>query len=123
MEPFWNYLDQFAALGQEFPLEKLISNLTFDVIGAAVMEVQLNAQHLDRSKQGELIRLFGDLFQTYSDDKNNLPWWLVPLTTMKRNQLARRIDTLVKGIIQQKYAELKEEAEGIRSRSIVALSF
>ncbi|KAI1208156.1 cytochrome P450 [Annulohypoxylon truncatum] len=123
MEPFWNYLDQFATSGEEFSLEKLISNLTFDVIGAAVMEVQLNAQQLDRSKQGELIRLFGELVQTYNDDKNNLPWWIVPWTTMKRNQLARRIDVLIKDMIQQKYTQLKEEAEGNRSRSIVALSF
>ncbi|KAI1078328.1 cytochrome P450 [Whalleya microplaca] len=99
MEPFWNYLDQFAA------------------------SIQLNAQHMDRSKQGELIRLFGELVQTYSDDKNNLPWWIVPFTTMKRKRLARRIDMLIKNIIQQKYAELKEEAEGNRSRSIVALGF
>ncbi|RYP51946.1 hypothetical protein DL768_002822 [Monosporascus sp. mg162] len=123
MEPFWGYLDQHATSKKEISLEKLISNLTFDVIGAVVMEVQLNAQHLDRSKQGELIRLFGELVQTYSDDKNNLPWWIVPFTTMKRNRLARRIDALIKDRIQQKYAELKEEAEGNRSRSIVALSF
>lgn len=123
MEPFWNFLDQFATSEKDISLETLISNLTFDVIGAAVMEVQLDAQHIDRSQQGEVIRLFGDLVQTYNDDKNNLPWWIVPFTTMKRNRLARRIDALIKEMIQQKYAELKEEAEGHRSRSIVALSF
>ncbi|KAI1253885.1 hypothetical protein MGN70_004280 [Eutypa lata] len=123
MEPFWNYLDQFATSEKDISLETLISNLTFDVIGAAVMEVQLDAQHIDRSQQGEVIRLFGDLVQTYNDDKNNLPWWIVPFTTMKRNRLARHIDALIKDMIQQKYAELKEEAEGHRSRSIVALSF
>ena len=123
MNPFLDYLDRFSVSGEEFSLETLISNLTFDVIGAAVMEVDLNAQQMDRSKQGEVIRLFGELVQTYNDDKNNLPWWIVPFTTLKRNQLARRIDVLIKAIIQKKYTELKEEAEGNRSRSIVALSF
>lgn len=123
MEPFWNYLDQFAASGEEFSLETLISNLTFDVIGAAVMEVDLNAQHTDRSKQGEVIRLFAELMHTYNDDKNNLPWWIVPLTTLKRHKLARRIDMLVKGLIKKKYVEAKEGAAGNRSRSIIALSF
>ncbi|RWA11130.1 hypothetical protein EKO27_g3956 [Xylaria grammica] len=79
MGPFCDYLDRFSATEEEFSLEKLISNLTFDVIGAAVMEVDLQAQHMDRSKQSETI--------------------------------------------QQKYAEVKEEAEGTRSRSILALSF
>ncbi|KAK9795993.1 putative Cytochrome P450 [Seiridium cardinale] len=50
MEPFCNYLDQFTNSQEEFPLERIISNLTFDVIGVAVMEVQLDAQHLDRLK-------------------------------------------------------------------------
>ncbi|KAI0417228.1 cytochrome P450 [Xylaria grammica] len=123
MGPFCNYLDKFSATEEEFSLEKLISNLTFDVIGAAVMEVDLHAQHMDRSKQSEVIRLFGDLVHTYSDDKNNLPWWIVPFTTLKRRRLARRIDVLIKKTIQQKYTEVKEEAEGNRSRSILALSF
>ncbi|CAJ2513193.1 Uu.00g013120.m01.CDS01 [Anthostomella pinea] len=121
--PFLNYLDEFAASEVEFSMERLISNLTFDVIGAAVMEVDLNAQHMDRSKQGELIRQFAELVKTYSDDKNNLPWWVVPLTTLKRHRLARHIDFLIKGMIQQKYDEVKEEAESNRSRSILALSF
>ncbi|KAK6085044.1 sterigmatocystin biosynthesis P450 monooxygenase stcS-like protein 3 [Seiridium cupressi] len=123
MEPFCNYLDQFTDYQEEFSLERIISNLTFDVIGAAVMEVQLDAQHLDHLKQSEVIRLFRDLVQTYSDDQNNLPWWIVPLTTWRRIRLAKHIDSLVKRMIQQKYNEVKEEASGNRSRSILALSF
>ncbi|KAI6089259.1 cytochrome P450 [Hypoxylon rubiginosum] len=121
-EPFCKYLDQFAASGDEFSLETLLSNLTFDVIGAAVIEVDLDAQHIDPSKQTEVIRLFKELVQTYNDDKNNLPWWIVPSTTLRRHRLAKRIDTLVRNMLQRKYAEIKEEAEGNRSRSIVALS-
>ncbi|KAI1421980.1 cytochrome P450 [Xylaria sp. FL1777] len=122
MEPFCNYLDEFSATKEEFSMERLISNLTFDVIGAAVMDVDLHAQNMDRSKQGELIGLFGDLVRTYIDD-NNFPWWLKPLTALKRNRLAKRIDWLVKQTIRQKYAQVKEEVEGNRYGSILALSF
>ncbi|KAI0843820.1 cytochrome P450 [Daldinia vernicosa] len=121
MEPFWDRLDQLAVSGEEFSLETLISNLTFDVIGAAVLAVDLYAQNIDPSKQGEIIPLFRQLVQTYNDDKNNLPWWIAPFTAFKRKQLAKRIDILIKNIIQQKYAELKEEAAGNRWQSIVAL--
>lgn len=123
MDPFCRFLDEYAASAEEFSLEKLISNLTFDVIGVAVMEVDLDAQQKDPAKQGELIRLFGQLVQTYRDDKNNLPWWIVPLTTLKRHRLGSRIDVLIRQTIQQKYSEVKEEAGGNRSRSILALSF
>ncbi|KAJ8129228.1 hypothetical protein O1611_g4407 [Lasiodiplodia mahajangana] len=124
MGPFCDYLDRFSATGEEFSLEKLISNLTFDLIGAAVMGKDLNAQNMDCSKQSELVRLFSDLVQTYSDDNNNSPLRDVPLlTTLKRHRLAKHLDTLIKKEIQLKYAELKEEAEGNRSQSTLALSF
>ncbi|KAI9167750.1 putative sterigmatocystin biosynthesis P450 monooxygenase stcS [Paramyrothecium foliicola] len=123
MQPFVNHLDHFAASNTEFPLETLISNLTFDIIGAAVMEIDLNAQHMDRSQQGDIIRLFHELLCTYSDDKNNFPWWLVPRTTLKRHRLGRRVDVLVREVIQQKYAESREMGAQNQSRSILALTF
>lgn len=122
MGPFLTYLDEFASSGETFSLEQLMSNLTLDIIGAAVMGAELDAQHLGSSKQGELARLFNEIVKTYHDEKSNLPWWLNPLTTLKRYRLAKRTDALVKDTIQQRYAELREETKGNRSRSIVALS-
>lgn len=116
------YLDQFATSGDEVSLEKLITNLTFDVIGAAVLQIDVNSQHLESSKQGELPRLFTELMESYVDDKQNLPWWVVPLTTLRRHRLGKRIDALVKATIQQRYNEVKEQANGNLSRSVVALS-
>lgn len=122
MGPFLKFLDDFASSGKVFSLEKLMSNLTLDIIGAAVMGAELNAQQLDASEQGELARLFNEIVRTYHDEKSNLPWWLNPIVTAKRHRLAKRTDALVKDAIQRGYAELKEEAKGNRSRSIVALS-
>ncbi|ETS82026.1 hypothetical protein PFICI_07028 [Pestalotiopsis fici W106-1] len=122
MEPFWNHLNRSAAANAEFSLEELIANLTFDVIGVTVLEVQLNAQHLNPSEQDQLVHLFRPLLQTYKDDKNNFPWWMVPLTTFKRHRLAKKIDVLVKDKIKHKYSDLKNEAEENGSKSILALS-
>lgn len=122
MGSFLKHLDDFSTSGDVFSLEQLMSNLTLDIIGAAVMGAKLNAQELDASKQGELARLFTDIVQTYHDEKTNLPWWLTPFTTSKRYRLAKRTGVLVKEVIQRGYDELKEEAKGNRSRSIVALS-
>lgn len=122
MGPFLDYLDEFTSSGEAFSVDKLMGNLTLDIIGAAVLGADLNAQQLDASKQGEIARLFSEILQTYHDEKSNLPWWLAPLTTSKRYRLARRVDALVKEVVQRRYTELKEQAKGNRSRSIVALS-
>jgi cytochrome P450 len=121
MGPFLTHLDAFAASGEEFSLELLISNLTLDIIGAAVMDVDLDAQHIDHAKQGELVRLFSQILVTFSDDKNNLPWYIVPLTAYRRFRLGRRIDTLVKDVIRRKYVESRGGMEN-KSHSILALS-
>lgn len=98
--------------------------------------MDLNAQHIDRRQQGELIRLFGDLLRTFHDDKNNLPWWINPSGHYKRRLLSKRIDTLVRDLVRQKHAEAKKarnnaipvaKSDGVRHRqkidSIVDLSF
>ncbi len=76
---------------------------------------------MDRSQQGECIRLFWELLQTYNDDKTSLPWWLVPATFYKRRRLASRIDTLIKASISEKYQEFKKEGAVGQSRSILSL--
>ncbi|KAH9909534.1 cytochrome P450 [Xylariomycetidae sp. FL2044] len=119
---FCALLDDYVSSSDEFSLEVLIRSLTFDVIGDVVMDVDLHAQGKDPAQKGDLIRLFGQLLKTYHDDKHNLPSWLAPRTALKRHRLAGQIDTSIRRTIQQKYYEVKEEAEGNRSRSILALS-
>lgn len=97
------------------------------------MDVDLNPQHIDRSQQGEVIRLFRELLRTYRDDKNNLPWWLNRRVHYKRRRLGKRIDTLVRALVCQNYAEANSQkasssktANNSRPKeisSIVALSF
>ena len=128
---FVRHLEALAKTGKEFPLVTLAINLTFDIIRAVVMDVDLDAQPLDsHSPQGELVRLYIELFQQYWDDKADMPWWLIPRTQMKRRRLGQRIDMLLKEIIRRKHSEQstlplgEESAAGSSrpSRSILSLS-
>ncbi|KAI0602681.1 cytochrome P450 [Biscogniauxia sp. FL1348] len=117
------HLDALAQTGKEFSLLTLAINLTFDIIGAVVMDVDLEAQPLDPSSQGELVRLYLELFRAYWDDKADMPWWLIPRTEMKRRRLSKRINVLVKAMIRHKYGEQQAQGmEDTKARSILSLS-
>jgi len=118
---FIQHLDALTQTGKEFSLVTLATNLAFDIIGAVVLDVDLEAQPLDLSQQGELVRLYVELYSAYWDDKANFPWWLIPKTEMKRRRLGKRINLLVKDIIRAKHAEQKAQGEN-HSRSILSLS-
>jgi cytochrome P450 len=118
---FAKRLDTQANSGQEFPLVDLAINLTFDIIGAVVMDVDLEAQAEDTSRQGELVRLYIDLFRTYWDDKADWPWWLIPQVHWTRRRLSTRIDSLLKNMIRRKHVE--QQASGdTQMKSILNLS-
>ncbi|KAI2467419.1 cytochrome P450 [Annulohypoxylon bovei var. microspora] len=120
---FIQHLDALASTGEEFSLVSLAINLTFDIIGAVVMDVDLEAQPLDASRQGELVRLYVELYQEYWDDKADMPWWLIPNVEKKRRRLGKRINVLLKDIIYRKHAEQQAKgAEDNQSRSILSLS-
>ncbi|KAI0880264.1 cytochrome P450 [Annulohypoxylon maeteangense] len=120
---FIRNLDALACSGEEFSLVTLAINLTFDIIGAVVMDVDLDAQPLDVSRQGELVRLYVELFREYWDDKADMPWWLIPKIEMKRRRLGKRIDQILKDIIHRKHAEHQAKGHGDnQSRSILSLS-
>lgn len=118
---FIQHLDALSRTGKEFSFVTLATNLAFDIIGSVVMDVDLEAQPLDLSQQGELVRLYVDLYSTYWDDKADFPWWMIPKTEMKRRRLSKRINVLVKDIIRSKHAEQKAQGEN-PSRSILSLS-
>ncbi|KAI1130289.1 cytochrome P450 [Nemania abortiva] len=121
--PFISHLDRFARTQEEFLLVPLIINLTFDIIGSVVMDVDFEAQHLNPSDQGELVRLFSELLGAYGNDISDYPWWLIPRTEMKRRRFGKQIDVLLKDIIRRKFAEQREKiATSGKSRSILALS-
>lgn len=121
---FLERLDGLARSGREISLTKLLISLTFDIIGAVVMDEDLQAQQLDVSRQGELIKLYSELLGTYSDDKADAPWWLMPGVFRKRRRLGNQVDALLKNLIKRKHSEHLERSTGhqLSSRSILSLS-
>lgn len=63
-KPFLDLLDRLAETGEAVPLDQLTTNMTFDIIGAVTMGEDMEAQHMDSSQQGDLIRMFKQLIKS-----------------------------------------------------------
>jgi cytochrome P450 len=118
---FVQRIDALADSGQDFPILNLAINLTVDIIGAVIMDVDLQAQSEDESRQSELAQLYVELFQTYWDDKADWPWWLTPHIELKRRRLGKRVDVLLRDMIRSKHAEQQALGHG-QMKSILSLS-
>lgn len=116
---FVQRLDEFAPTQEEFSLVRNLTNLTFDVIGAVVMDVDLNAQSPNESEQGELVNLHLQLIESFTGAHAETPRWLIPRTTRLRRRLGKRINELIDDIILRTQKRLDEDP-GYASRSILA---
>ncbi|KAH8892801.1 cytochrome P450 [Thozetella sp. PMI_491] len=115
-------LDRLATGDSSFPLARLTTDLTFDVIGGVVMDLELDAQR-EGDRPDDLISLFRQLLETYTDDKADLPWWIVPGTEMKRRRLGRRIDEILRETVRQRFAERKLQSDDVEPRkSVLSIS-
>uniref|UniRef100_A0A8H7NHQ4 Cytochrome P450 n=1 Tax=Bionectria ochroleuca TaxID=29856 RepID=A0A8H7NHQ4_BIOOC len=120
---FLNRLDQHAEADDVFRLTDLTTGLTFDIIGAVAMDVDLEAQEPDASRLGDFIRIFNELIQTHANDNFHLPWWLTPFVYMTRRRLGKLVTERLQAIVRAKFAELKSGSpDGQSSRTILALS-
>ncbi|KAK3324903.1 cytochrome P450, partial [Apodospora peruviana] len=117
---FLKHLDSYAATGEDLELMELTINLTFDIIGAVVMDVDFDAQHHDG--QGSFIRLYSELMNSYPGESGRTPWWLQPMSTWNRRQVANRVDNVLKQMIRQKFAESRQQEAGKKSRSVLNLA-
>ncbi|GKZ18947.1 hypothetical protein AbraIFM66951_001907 [Aspergillus brasiliensis] len=118
---FTDVLDRYARSGEEFSLDERCVSLTFDIIGAVTMDKDFHAQ-LDSSEQDELVRLYRELTTTYRSDSSVQWGWLNLRVIWRRRALTRRIDYLISEHIKTKFAELKSQSTGKRSRSVLSLS-
>ncbi|KAJ5747086.1 uncharacterized protein N7511_008782, partial [Penicillium nucicola] len=111
---FLERLDHLATTGEEFSLDDLCTNLTFDIIGAVTMDTNMDAQ-LGEEKQGELVRLYRELGYSYRPDNGR---WKI-LLAFQRRSLGRRVDSLIQAIIKEKFEEESNPEKS--SRSVLAL--
>lgn len=119
---FLDRLEQYAETGEEVPLLNPLISLTFDIIGAVVMDADFNAQQVNDEDKGELIRVYNELTSTYTDVLGSSPWWFTPRAEFRRRRLAGKIDSLIKPIIRAEHAKRLESGQAKRSRSVLGLS-
>ncbi|KAH0592277.1 hypothetical protein MHUMG1_10023 [Metarhizium humberi] len=121
-QTYLEILDHFAKTGESFSLDQHTTNLTFDIIGIVTMGEDVNAQQVDSTQQGGLIKSYKQLIKTYADDKLQLPWWLMPHRHIRRRLIGQQISNRLKAIVSCNFEATKAESNTSRSRSILALS-
>ncbi|PYI29079.1 cytochrome P450 monooxygenase [Aspergillus indologenus CBS 114.80] len=104
-------LDALADSGEAAPLVTLTTNLMYDIIGAALLDEDLHAQHRDPRHQSQLVRAFNHLVHAYWDDKIHLPWFFNPVNALRRRRRGARVQRLLQSIVRRKHAELQQQHE------------
>jgi cytochrome P450 len=117
---FIELLDRRVETGEVFPLAKPIINLTFDIIGAVILDLDVDAQHDNDGDRGQLIQLFEKLSQSYTGKAVDLPRFLSPRLEYRRWRIARKIDAILGPIVRQKFAQLQQSKS--KGRTVLDLS-
>lgn len=135
-DTFLAHLNRLAHTGDDFSLSRLLVLLTFDIIGAVILDEDLGAQHLDDvSKHGtttsndnsRFSRLFLDLIATYHTANEEQPRWMTPLADLKRRIMAKQVNTHLSCIVRRRYAEMELQRQSEtpcedKFRSVLSLS-
>jgi cytochrome P450 len=120
-ERFTKRLDILAKTGDEFELGELCTSLTFDIIGAVVLNEDFRAQCPDQSPVVKDYRALTDAF-------NGAPPFSTPFSSKKRrrNKLGITVDTSIKAVVTQKFEEIQQARKDGKTsdigRSVVELS-
>ncbi|KAF5012253.1 hypothetical protein FDECE_1634 [Fusarium decemcellulare] len=114
-EAFIQHLDNYALLGKEFSLLRILVNLTMDIMSVVIMDEEIGAQETPESQQSELVRVLRTLLSTYSG-LHNLPWWLTPRLQTKRRRLANRMDQLFQDVARRKFEESQKHGSDNKTR-------
>ncbi|KAH7057258.1 cytochrome P450 monooxygenase [Macrophomina phaseolina] len=101
---FVKNLDKLARSGKPSALHDLCVNLTFDIIGAVTMDIDLNAQ-LEIAQQSPLVRYYRELMETYTVSGGSALFQADPLKSWRRKQLTRGVETELRAIILAQHAE------------------
>ncbi|KAJ6012332.1 hypothetical protein N7522_002687 [Penicillium canescens] len=113
---FLENLDHFASTGEDFSLDDLCANLTFDITGAVTIGADMDAQ-LGGKHQSEIVKLFHELRSTFNY-RNGVR---VLLPSYQRHRLVHRLDTHIKENIKKQFEEQQANPQK-RSRSVLSLN-
>lgn len=117
-------LDALAASGVEAMMEPLCTNLTFDIIGDVVCNLDLKAQN-ENAESHEIVHHFRQLLATFSNE-GNVPRWMNVTLMAKRKYHASKLDGCLKHFIRESFAGIKasqkEGSKDSRNRSVLSLA-
>lgn len=124
---FIGRLDSFAKSGREFALEPLCTNVTFDIIGAVVMNLNFEAQDVQTGGHPVVFHT-RKLLHTFANSGRPglIPWWTnVPLV-ISRIYHSEKADAAIKRCIKVKFEELEASQNAgdkqAQDRSVLALA-
>jgi cytochrome P450 len=118
---FMEKLDEVARLGIATELEPLCTNVTFDIIGEVVTNIDCKAQ--DDSLQGDdIVKNFRILIATYAGENGVDFAYLNFPRLIKRYIYSKRLDTAVKKCIQEKFDAIQAGHDNSKDRSVLALA-
>lgn len=117
-------LDGLAESRVEFDMEPLCTNLTFDIIGEIVTNLDFKAQ--DDTYGGiDIVRHFRSLVETFTDTGRIWLWLNIPVR-IRRLVSSYQADAAIKRCIKEKFDEIKAaqstETKQTKDRSVLALA-
>ncbi|KAF2013636.1 cytochrome P450 [Aaosphaeria arxii CBS 175.79] len=127
---FMAKLDALAATGEEFEMDPLCTNLTFDIIGEVAMNLDLHAQSDNEAEKHDIVRHFHTLMGTFLDTGRIWLWANIPVR-IRRLLSSWAADAAIKREIKRQFAIIKASQEQPsssssstkpRDRSVVALA-
>lgn len=105
-------------------MDSLCTNLTFDIIGDIVINVDFHAQG-DQSSGHEIVHHFRELLKTFSDTGRMWLWLNLP-TRLRRLYHSIQADAAIKRCIKEKFGEIKDaqssNKRSSKDRSVLALA-
>lgn len=103
-------------------MDALCTNLTFDIIGTVVTNIDFNAQL--ESGAADIVKYYRALGTTYVN-AGRLPLWMNVPATIKRKIMEYKVDAAIKRCVKDKFREMKQaQSDNVRhkDRSVLALS-
>jgi cytochrome P450 len=122
---FMGKLDALAHAGVETEMESYCTNVTFDIIGEVVTDIDCKAQ--DELVGGDdIVRNFRSLIAEYAHENGLMMAWLNIPRRVKKYVYGRRLDVAIKKCITEKYADIKAaqstQTKETKDRSVLALA-
>lgn len=118
---FLDRLDATAASGMPTELEPLCTNVTFDIIGEVVTNIDSKAQ--DPTLQGnDMVKNFRFLVDTYAGASGVSFHWLNLPRQTKKYIYAKRLDAAIKSCIKDRWETMQTNGADKKDRSVLSLA-